>query len=54
MRMFTVIKQPLLARAYQQFNESGHMKPSSYFDRIVNGVEELVRLTVLLPPHHRI
>jgi arsenic resistance protein ArsH len=35
----------------QSFNAAGRMKPSSYYDRIVDVMEELVRFTVLLRPH---
>lgn len=51
MRMFTIPNQSSVARAYDEFDEAGRMKPSSYYDRIVDVMEELVRLTVLLRPH---
>jgi arsenical resistance protein ArsH len=51
MRMFTIPNQSSVARAYEEFNEAGRMKPSSYYDRIVDVMEELVRFTVLLRPH---
>jgi len=40
-----------VAKAYEEFDEAGRMKPSSYYNRIVDVVEELVRFTVLLRPH---
>ncbi len=51
MRMVTIPNQSSVAKAFQEFDESGRMKPSSYYDRIVDVVEELVRFTVLLRPH---
>src|SRR3546814_20871348 len=51
MRMFTIPNQSSVAKAYTEFDEAGRMKPSSYYDRIVDVVEELVRFTVLLRPH---
>lgn len=51
MRMFTIPNQSSIAKAYEEFDEAGRMKPSSYYDRIVDVMEELVRLTVLLRPH---
>ncbi|SIT17911.1 arsenical resistance protein ArsH [Paracoccus saliphilus] len=51
MRMVTVPNQSSVAKAFQEFDEAGRMKPSSYYDRIVDVVEELVRFTVLLRPH---
>ena len=51
MRMFTIPNQSSVAKAYQEFDEVGRMKPSSYYDRIVDVVEELVRFTILLRPH---
>lgn len=51
MRMFTVPNQSSVAKAYQEFDEAGRMRPSAYYDRIVDVVEELVRFTVLLRPH---
>ncbi|HQS96297.1 MAG: arsenical resistance protein ArsH [Novosphingobium sp. 17-62-19] len=51
MRMFTIPNQSSVAKAYDEFDEAGRMKPSSYYDRIVDVMEELVRFTVLLRPH---
>jgi len=51
MRMFTIPNQSSVAKAFQEFDAAGRMKPSSYYDRIVDVMEELVRFTVLLRPH---
>src|SRR5690606_13860011 len=51
MRMFTVPNQSSVAKAYAEFDEAGRMKPSAYYERIVDVMEELVRFTVLLRPH---
>ncbi len=51
MRMFTIPNQSSVAMAYKEFDETGRMKPSSYYDRIADVMEELVRMTVLLRPH---
>jgi len=49
--MFTIPNQSSVAKAYEEFDEAGRMKPSAYYDRIVDVVEELVRFTILLRPH---
>ena len=51
MRMVTIPNQSSVAKAYDEFDEAGRMKPSAYYDRIVDVMEELVRFTVLLRPH---
>ncbi|MQP65645.1 arsenical resistance protein ArsH [Niveispirillum sp. SYP-B3756] len=51
MRMFTIPNQSSVAKAFQEFDADGRMKPSAYYDRIVDVMEELVRFTVLLRPH---
>ena len=51
MRMVTIPNQSSVAKAYDEFDENGRMRPSSYYDRIVDVMEELVRFTVLLRPH---
>ncbi|WP_327753648.1 arsenical resistance protein ArsH [Sphingobium sp. SJ10-10] len=51
MRMFTIPNQSSIAMAYKEFDEEGRMRPSSYYDRIVDVMEELVRITVLMRPH---
>ncbi len=51
MRMFTIPNQSSVAKAFQEFDDAGRMKPSSYYDRIVDVMEELVRFTVVLRPH---
>ena len=51
MRMFTIPNQSSVAMAYKEFDEAGRMRPSSYYDRIVDVMEELVRITILMRPH---
>jgi arsenic resistance protein ArsH len=51
MRMFTIPNQSSIAKAFEEFDEAGRMRPSSYYDRIVDVMEELVRITILLRPH---
>ncbi|WP_372019284.1 arsenical resistance protein ArsH [Tistrella mobilis] len=51
MRMFTIPNQSSVAKAWQEFDEAGRMRPSAYYDRIVDVMEELVRFTILLRPH---
>lgn len=51
MRMFTIPNQSSIAKAYEEFDADGRMKPSPYYDRIVDVMEELVRITVLMRPH---
>ena len=47
MRMITIPNQSSVAKAYEQFDESGRMKPSPYYDRIVDVMEELMKFTLL-------
>jgi arsenical resistance protein ArsH len=47
MRMITIPNQSSVAKAYQEFDESGRMKPSAYYDRVVDVMEELVKFTML-------
>ena len=49
--MVTIPNQSRVAMAYKEFDDDGRMRPSSYYDRIVDVMEELVRFTVLLRPH---
>lgn len=51
MRMITIPNQSSVAKAWQEFDDAGRMKPSAYYDRIVDVMEELVRFTVLTRPH---
>jgi arsenic resistance protein ArsH len=48
MRMFTIPNQSSVAKAFQEFDEAGRMRPSSYYDRVVDVTEELVKFTLLL------
>ncbi|WP_039889016.1 arsenical resistance protein ArsH [Acidiphilium sp. PM] len=48
MRMVVIPNQSSVARAYEQFDEAGRMLPSAYYDRVVDVMEELLRLTLLL------
>ena len=51
MRMFTIANQSSIAKAYQEFDSHGVMNPSSFRDRIVDVMEELMRFTFLLRDH---
>ncbi|GEK71368.1 arsenical resistance protein ArsH [Paracoccus denitrificans] len=45
--MLTIPNQSSVAKAYDEFDEAGRMRPSSYYDRIVDVMEELVNITLL-------
>ena len=48
MRMFTIPNQSSVPKAYMEFDEAGRMKPSAFYDRVVDVMEELVKFTLLL------
>ncbi|SAL17166.1 NADPH-dependent FMN reductase [Caballeronia udeis] len=48
MRMVTVPNQSSVAMAYKEFDDNGRMKPSAYYDRVVDVMEELVKFTLLV------
>lgn len=48
MRMFTIPNQSSVAKAWQEFDDEGRMKPSDFRDRVVDVCEELFRFTILL------
>lgn len=48
MRMVTIPNQSSVAKAYQEFDANGRMKPSSYYDRVVDVMEELYKFTLLV------
>ena len=45
--MVTIPNQSSVAKAFQEFDEAGRMKPSSFYDRVVDVMEELVKFTLL-------
>ncbi|MFD2176061.1 arsenical resistance protein ArsH [Veronia pacifica] len=48
MRMFTIPNQSSVAKAFLEFDENDRMKPSSYYNRVVDVMEELIKFTLLL------
>lgn len=47
MRMFTIPNQSSVAKAFNEFTDDGRMKPSAYYDRVVDVMEELFKYTLL-------
>ncbi|MEP9354670.1 arsenical resistance protein ArsH [Xanthobacter sp. KR7-65] len=47
MRMLTIPNQSSVAKAFEEFDEDGRMKPSPYYDRVVDVMEELIKFTLL-------
>lgn len=47
MRLLTIPNQSSVAKAFAEFDETDRMKPSPYYDRIVDVMEELVKFTLL-------
>lgn len=48
MRMFTIPNQSSVPMAYKEFDDAGRMRPSAYYDRLVDVMEELFKMTLLL------
>ena len=48
MRMVTIPNQSSVPKAYEEFDEAGRMKPSPYYDRVVDVMEELFKFTLLV------
>ncbi len=47
MRLLTIPNQSSVAKAWMEFEEDGRMKPSAFYDRVVDVMEELVKFTLL-------
>ena len=47
MRLITVPNQSSVAKAFMEFDDADRMKPSPYYDRIVDVMEELTKFTLL-------
>ena len=48
MRMVTIPNQSSVAKAWAEFDDNNRMKPSGYYDRIVDVLEELMKFTYLV------
>jgi arsenic resistance protein ArsH len=47
MRMLTIPNQSSVAKAFAEFDDEGRMKPSPYYERVVDVMEELLKFTLL-------
>ncbi|CAD5246058.1 MULTISPECIES: arsenical resistance protein ArsH [Halomonadaceae] len=48
MRMLTIPNQSSIPKAFMEFDDKDRMKPSPFYDRIVDVMEELVKFTLLV------
>lgn len=48
MRMVTIPNQSSVPKAFLEFDEDGRMKPSAFYNRVVDVMEELMKFTLLL------
>lgn len=48
MRMFTIPNQSSVPMAYQEFGDDDRMRPSAYYERVVDVMEELYKITLLM------
>ena len=51
MRMLTIPNQSSVAKAWQEFDSQGRMRPSAYYERVVDVMEELVKFTLVTRDH---
>ncbi|MBX8485740.1 arsenical resistance protein ArsH [Pseudomonas cichorii] len=48
MRMITIPNQSSVPKAFLEFDDAGRMKPSAYYDRVVDVMEELMKFTQMI------
>ena len=48
MRMITIPNQSSVPKAFLEFDDAGRMKPSAYYDRVVDVMEELMKFTLMV------
>jgi len=48
MRMVAIPNQSSVAKAWQEFDQDGRMKPSAFYDRVVDVMEELMKFTLMV------
>ena len=54
MRMITIPNQSSVPQAFNEFDENDRMKPSGYYNRIVDVLEELIKFTYLTRGHSEV
>jgi len=47
MRMITIPNKASVAKAHEQFDQAGRMRPSPYYNRLVDVMEELLKFAYL-------
>lgn len=47
MRMITIPNQSSVPKAFKEFEDDGRMKPSAFYNRVVDVMEELMKFTIL-------